>query len=173
MTIFLWVSRLAQVFDPSKARGFSVERLNEHLAGLEQLKCFGKFEKDLSSGGRSRLLTKMGEEIPGFYTALQAVDVNTFNRDDVQGFTTAVLDWWRTEGKCVPHWQTAARIMFAIPPSSAAAERVFSILANSFGPQRSRALNDLLEGTILVSYNSAKRQKERKGEVEVEDEELP
>ena len=41
---------------------------------------------------------------------------------------TECLQWWKVQ-EAVPAWRGAARVMMTIPPSLAAAERVFSLLA--------------------------------------------
>ena len=41
--------------------------------------------------------------------------------------------------------------------SSAAVERVFSILKNLIGDQQSNALQDLVNGTMLVNFNQRRR----------------
>ena len=40
-----------------------------------------------------------------------------------------------------------------IQPSSAAAERVFSLLANSFGSKQENALGDYIEASVVLQYN--------------------
>jgi len=40
-----------------------------------------------------------------------------------------------------------------VQPSSAAAERVFSLLKNAFGEQKQSSLNDLVAATLMVQYN--------------------
>ena len=137
--------------------------LSKYVDELEQKACFSEFQRDQSTN-RSPLLEKMGQEIPTFWTLLQSVDVIVFDHDKPPEFTAAVLDWWRGNCTQIPNWAVAARIMFAIPPSSAAAERVFSILGNSFDPTREAALQDLVEGTLLVRFNTIQREKESRNE---------
>ena len=40
-----------------------------------------------------------------------------------------------------------------LQPSSAAAERVFSILKNTFGDQQQTPLGDYVEASLMVQYN--------------------
>ena len=56
-----------------------------------------------------------------------AQDAPSFDSSDVDSFTEAILDWWRTNGKAFPAWAFAARIVFGLTPNSAACERVFSL----------------------------------------------
>ena len=159
--------RLAQVFDPSKAKGFTVGKLADCVNSLEALPCFSQFNLDLNSPqSRSPLLEGMGLEITEFHSTLKHVDARAFDRDDPTAFTAAVLEWWRCHARHIPNWAIAARIMFAISPSSAAAERVFSILANSFGSTRDSALEDLVEGTLQVRFNEKQRETESRSTLE-------
>ena len=43
--------------------------------------------------------------------------------------------------------------MFAIPPTSAASERVFSLLQAMFGKTSDAALSDLIQGSLMLRYN--------------------
>ena len=54
-----------------------------------------------------------------------------------------VLKFWRMCGNKMPAWRKAAKIVFAIPPTSAASERVFSLLEAMFGKDQDAALSDL------------------------------
>ena len=65
---------------------------------------------------------------------------------DVAAFSTAVLEFWRTHGSKMPAWRKAAKIVFAIPPTSAASERVFSLLQAMFGKDQDANLSDLIQG---------------------------
>ena len=53
----------------------------------------------------------------------------------------------------MPAWRKAAKIIFAIPPTSAASERVFSLLEAMFGKDRERALSDLIQAALMLRYN--------------------
>jgi hypothetical protein len=86
-------------------------------------------------------------ELPA-YLAL-AADVNA----DVN-----ILEWWKNHSSpgsdyCLPHWSSAVQKVLLVQPSSAAAERVFSMLNQSFGEQQQNALEDLVETTIMLQCN--------------------
>ena len=55
---------------------------------------------------------------------------------DVDDYTEKVLCWWRQHGQGFPTWSLAARMAFSISASSAACERVFSLLKQMFGEQQ-------------------------------------
>jgi len=64
-------------------------------------------------------------------------------------------------GQKFPTWAVAARIMFAMTPNSASAERVFSLLKAMFGDARASSLSDLIEGSLMLKFNKAKRKAEK------------
>ena len=64
-----------------------------------------------------------------------------------------VLDWWHTHQRDLPAWAEACKNVLLIQPSSAAAERVFSILSNSFGERQESSLQDYIECSIMLQYN--------------------
>lgn len=55
-----------------------------------------------------------------------------FNTANVEEYTTALLKWWKRSHPTIPTWAKAARIIFAMAPSSAASERVFSLVECMF-----------------------------------------
>ena len=52
------------------------------------------------------------------------------------------LEWWKAHTVDLPHWSSAAADVLLVQPSSATAERVFSLLKATFGPQQDTTLND-------------------------------
>ena len=47
----------------------------------------------------------------------------------------------------------AARIVFAMPPSSAASERVFSLVQSMFGKDQLNSMADFVQGSLMLRYN--------------------
>ena len=68
-------------------------------------------------------------------------------------YTEAVLRWWRHNNPAFPTWAKAARVVFAMAPSSAASERVFSLVNQMFNPQQITALADFIQGSLMLRYN--------------------
>ena len=58
----------------------------------------------------------------------------------------------RHEGSLL-YWTGAFRKVLLVQPSSAAAERVFSLLKATFSDQQDSALQDYLESSIMLQYN--------------------
>lgn len=73
--------------------------------------------------------------------------------DDVSS-TIDILEWWKRNEVALPHWSAAAKKTLLVQPSSAASERVFSLLNNSFGFKQNSSLEDYVETSILLQYNN-------------------
>ena len=53
----------------------------------------------------------------------------------------------------LPQWASAAKVVLLLQPSSAASERVFSILTTSFGHVQDRALQNYIECFLMLQFN--------------------
>ena len=65
-----------------------------------------------------------------------------------------ITEWWRNNEVSLPNWSAAAKKALLVQPSSAASERVFSLLNNCFGSKQTNSLEDYVEGTIMLQYNN-------------------
>ena len=63
------------------------------------------------------------------------------------------LEWWKLNATALPYWSNAVKKVLAIQPSSAAAERVFSLLNSGFGDLQGNSLKDYIEASIMLRYN--------------------
>ena len=66
------------------------------------------------------------------------------------------VGWWRDHSQDLLHWSAAAKKVFLVQPSSAAAERVFLLLAAAFTNPQVCTLQDYLETSLMVRYNKQK-----------------
>ena len=66
---------------------------------------------------------------------------------------TNCLKWWGECEPTLPNWAAAAKKVLVVQPSSAAAERVFSLLKSSFGCQQDSSLKDYIESPLMLQYN--------------------
>ena len=64
-----------------------------------------------------------------------------------------MLTWWRVNGRSFPAWALAARVVFAISPSSAACERELALVKTMFGEEQMRALSDVLQASLMLRSN--------------------
>ena len=65
---------------------------------------------------------------------------------------TSRLKWWKRQVR-LPTWQHVAMVVFTLLPSSAPAERVFSLLQASIGHLQGNMLSDQIEASLMLQYN--------------------
>lgn len=63
------------------------------------------------------------------------------------------LHWWKKHSNDLPSWSAAAKNILLVQPSSAAAERVFSLLQNSFRSFQDASLADYIQASLMLQYN--------------------
>lgn len=100
------------------------------------------------------LLTELERDLPLYVAAAHGFTADHGNVDD---FTESVLGWYKNHSGEIGAWAEASLIAFSFTPSSAAAERVFSLLKTLFGPNQDMALADFVQGSMMVRYNGGKR----------------
>ena len=66
---------------------------------------------------------------------------------------TDKLDWWKRHEVELPLWSKAFKACLLLQPSSAAAERVFSLLQNSFTHRQTLSLEDYIQTSVMLQYN--------------------
>ena len=62
--------------------------------------------------------------------------------------------WRNRHEKDLPNRSKACKCLLPLQPSSGAAERVFSMLSNSFNNKQTMAMQDYIEISIMLQYNS-------------------
>ena len=67
------------------------------------------------------------------------------------------VQWWATHAAALPNWSAAVKKILLVQPSSASAERVFSLLQNAFSKQQEAALEETVETSVMLRYNDNKR----------------
>ena len=65
-----------------------------------------------------------------------------------------VLKFWQNHLSTLPYWSTTAAKVVLLQPSSAASERVFSVLKASFSDTQTGCLQDLVECSCMLQYNN-------------------
>ena len=90
------------------------------------------------------VVEKLKEELPAYLARVS----------DMAGATNiSGIEWWKGMNDTLPQWASAARKVLLVQPSSAAAERAFSLLNSSFGSQQHHSLCDYVETSIMLQYN--------------------
>ena len=122
--------KAAQLFLPRK-----VNDLCPDSSSVDNLKAIPIFQD-------TNVLDNLKAELPCYLSS--AIDLG----NDVDP-----LDWWKRHSTTLPSWSTAAATALLVQPSSAAAERVFSLLKSSFGDQQEAALQDYIETSLMLQFN--------------------
>ena len=63
------------------------------------------------------------------------------------------VEWWKIHAEQLPCWSSTVKKVLLVQPSSAASERVFSILSALFNDQQESALSDYLQASVMLQYN--------------------
>lgn len=63
------------------------------------------------------------------------------------------VKWWCQHVERLPPWSAAVKQVLLVQPSSAAAERAFSLLSVAFSDQQDSALADYLQASVMLQYN--------------------
>ena len=123
--------KAARYFSPSK-----VNELKPTAADIDGLTAFPFLNSEVIDGLKS--------ELPEYLAAAEDVS------DKVD-----VIWWWKLHEEKLPTWTRICKLVFLVQPSSAAAERVFSMFTN-FSSQQESSLEDYLQVSILLQYNYRK-----------------
>ena len=90
------------------------------------------------------IINSLKAELPAYLAANEDVVINTEERN---------VQWWHNHKDQPPHWASAVKNVLLVQPSSAATERVFSILKSSFNDQQGHALVDYLQASVMTQYD--------------------
>ena len=66
---------------------------------------------------------------------------------------SASWPWWKSVARELPAWSSAIQKLVVVQPSSAAAERAFSMLTTMFGEQQHDALEDYIQTSLMLRVN--------------------
>ena len=87
-------------------------------------------------------LDGLKRELPAYTAAAEGIDPDY-----------DVLTFWKDHKATLPSWAAAAAKVLLVQPSSAASERVFSLLKQSFGDQQYNSLQDYIEASLMLQHN--------------------
>ena len=120
----------ARLFDPTK-----VNDLNPDTSTVEILRSFKFFNND-------EIIENLKSELPTYLAAADGVAA-----------TVDPLVWWERHSDILTHWSMACKKVLLCQPSSAAVERVFSVLNSHFNNKQCSALEDYIEAAVMLQYN--------------------
>ena len=121
--------KAARLFSPSK-----FYELRASAADVDASRAFPFLDSPPTIGG-------LKSEIPTYMAASEEVSTDT----------DAII-WWKSHANKLPKWAEVFRLVLLVQSSSAAAERVFSILQR-FNDQQQSSLEDYIELSIMLQYN--------------------
>ena len=113
-----------------------VQALRPTSASLEELRNFPFLNNDAT-------IANLAQELPLDMAAADGVNL-ACEQDKVT--------WWAAHRDTLPHWCALVKKLLLIQPSSAAVERIFSVLS-----LQDSALQDYLEASVMLRYNKSKR----------------
>ena len=129
---------LARVVDPNFAATSLTLGMVDELATIKPL-------------ANLELNSELKRELPKYLSACASFPA--IDHEDVHAFTSAILGFWKMNAPLFPAWAKTARIFFAMSPSSASCERVFSLLDSMFGMDQITALGDMVQGAVMLRYH--------------------
>ena len=91
-----------------------------------------------------RIIGGLIAELPDYVAAARDVVVTTEEEK---------VKWWCQHVERLPRWSAAVKQVLLVQPSSAAAERAFSLLSAAFSDQQDSALADYLQASVMLQYN--------------------
>ena len=95
----------------------------------------------------NNVIQSLKDELPGYTAKANSIP-------DVCNDLIDTLPWWKATTQDLPCRAAAVQKMVLVQPSSAAAERVLSLLVTMFGDQQHEALEDYLEAALMLRINS-------------------
>ena len=121
--------KAVQVFNPHKLATLKPDI--SHVNSLRVIPAFGDSE-----------LERLKAELPTYIAKADGISSDL-----------SALEWWKLNSTDLPSWSNGVKKVLAIQPSSAAAERVFSLLNTGFGDLQENSLRDYIEASVMLRFN--------------------
>lgn len=96
------------------------------------------------------------QTLPATPHALPMDDVDTniaVIKDHCKTIMDGTIAFWLKYKEKIPHLYSLCHYLITFPPSSAAVERLFSMLQNSFGNKQTGSLEDYVELSLMYQFN--------------------
>ena len=128
--------KTSRLFNPN-----TVKLLNPNSLSVNALSVIPFFSEEEIAGLKT--------ELPRYLGKIAAIESDDSSNVDC-------LMFWKNSASTLPLWAAAVKKILVVQPSSAAVERVFSMLNNAFKDQQHNSLQDYLEASIMLRYNNCK-----------------
>ena len=76
-----------------------------------------------------------------------------WGKNDMDSFTSGILNFFKTHASTIPAWARAAQIVFTFLPNSAMSERVFALVKSMFGDEQLSTLSDCIQASLMLRDN--------------------
>ena len=120
-----------------------VQNLHPNAASLAELRKFSFLNNDATIDG-------LVNELPRY---LAAADGTVIEEEEEK------VQWWARHARTLPNWSAVVRKLLLVQPTSASAERVFSLMNHFFTHLQENALEETVEASIMLRYNKNQRKK--------------
>jgi len=130
--------KASRLFNPN-----TVKLLNPDASSVDALSAIPFFNQEE--------VAALKNELPSY---LAKIDTVSNDNDDSPNIDC--LNFWKSSESTLPLWAAAAKKILVVQPSSAAVERVFSMLNNAFKDQQQNSLQDYIEVSTMLRYNNRK-----------------
>ena len=120
-----------------------VQNLHPNAASLAELRKFSFLNNDATIDG-------LVNELPRY---LAAADGTVIEEEEEK------VHWWARHARTLPNWSAVVRKLLLVQPSSASAERVFSLMNHFFTHLQENALEETVEASVMLRYNNNQRKK--------------
>ena len=121
-----------------------VQQYRPTAASVEELRRFRFLDNDA-------IIQGLTAELPRYLAVVvDGADLQTEEKK---------LQWWSRNEANLPNWSSVVKKVLLVQPSSASAERVFSIMNNFFTNQQDAALEQTVEASVIPCYNRNQRNK--------------
>jgi len=124
--------KAAQLLNPNKVKFMHLD-----ASSVDALSLFPFFTQEQ--------IVALKKELPSYLAKVRS----TGDDSDID-----CLKWWKSHESTLPVWSDATKRVLVVQPSSAAVERVFSILNTAFGNYQQNSLQDYIEVSTMLKYNS-------------------
>ena len=120
-----------------------VQNLHPNAASVAELWKFSFLNNDATIDG-------LVNELPRY---LAAADGTVIEEEEEK------VQWWARHARTLPNWSAVVRKLLLVQPSSASAERVFSLMNHFFTHLQENALEETVEASVMLRYNNNQRKK--------------
>jgi hypothetical protein len=140
--------RAAGYFDPLSTTPPSDQGVDDIFSLFKLFKKHPRFQ---------RLGPLIKDEIQMYRTLIEEIPPLAERQDKKGHDTFDIVAWWGAAAKKLPNTALALRGVATHSPNSAPPERVFSILNNSFDDNQTTALNDYVQLSLMLQFNTRGR----------------